>query len=254
MIKSYVISLKRADIRRQHIISEFSAQNIGFEFFDAIEPEMNENILKRFGITPEQISGLNHYEVACLLSHVCIWDKIIKGNTEYAAVFEDDIYLGKNVSDILKNSEWIRGKELIKLEKFHSKVELSLRKCNIEFSNRYIHEILGKNLGTAGYVISKKGCKYMKKYLVGLKEIRPIDIIMFNQIECCKKIKVFQIEPAVVIQDSILNKENISFSSYIYHENENENNRKKDVKISEKFSREISRLYRSIRMRKVNFE
>jgi glycosyl transferase family 25 len=39
-MKNIVISLKTATARREHIVQEFGKQNIGFEFFDALTPDL----------------------------------------------------------------------------------------------------------------------------------------------------------------------------------------------------------------------
>lgn len=253
MVNCYVIILEEAKSRREHIKAEFGKHSVDFHFFDAVTPKDNEAGLQYFNINDSQVSKLKKTELACLLSHLWVWQKAIDKNLDFIGVFEDDIYLGSEVATLFKDTQWLINIDVLKLEKFHNKVELSLSGLRVNNTDRKLYEILGKNLGTAGYILSKKGCLYMNNYIKNLEYISPIDIVMFDQIKYSKSLNIYQMQPAIVIQDSILNKDDIRFASTIDHNAEKvklENN----LPFNNKFKRELDRLIRSLRMRQLGFK
>ena len=250
MINNYVISLKSAELRREHIKSEFEKNDVSFEFFDAVEPSLNQEILDKLNINNAQVEELSVSELACLLSHLCVWQRCIDENLDFVGVFEDDIDLGNDSKLLLNDTSWLAGKDIIKLEKFHKKAELSLRGKGVNATNRKLHELLGKNLGAAGYILSNLGCVYMINYIKAMKRVECIDIVLFNQITHPKLMKVYQLQPAVVIQDKLFSEGDVKFSSSIVR------NKKKRIHISfnEKMKREFSRAIRSLRIRDIDFK
>lgn len=250
MFHHYVISLRKAQSRREHIDSQFKKHAVSFNFFDAIEPLMNQNTLEKFGIDSEQVEDLSVSELACLLSHVCVWQKCIDDDLDFVGIFEDDVDLGDDAKLLLNNTSWFTGKDIIKLEKFHKKAVLSLRNESIDTTNRKLYELLGKNLGAAGYILSNSGCIYMRDYIKNLKKIECIDVILFNQIRHPKSIKVYQLQPAVIIQDKLFSQGDVKFASSIVR------NKKNDSRISfdKKMKREFTRIVRSFRMRVIEFK
>ena len=249
MIHHYVISLKKAELRREHIKSEFKKHGISFEFFDAIEPSMNQEVLEKLGVNSEQVKHLSISELACLLSHLCVLQKCIDDDLDFIGVFEDDIDLGDDAKLLLNNTLWFTDKHVIKLEKFHKKAELSLRSDNVDGTNRKLHELLGKNLGAAGYIMSKLGCIYMLNHIKAMKEIECIDVVLFNQITYPKSIKIYQLQPAVVIQDKLFSQGDVKFASSIVR------NKKKSTRMpfEQKMKKEFIRMVRSFRMRVIHF-
>lgn len=250
MMNNYVISLKSAELRREHIKSEFKKNDIPFEFFDAVEPSMNQKILDKLDISSAQVEDLSVSELACLLSHLCVWQQCIDEDLDFVGIFEDDVDLGNDSKLLLNDTSWFAGKDIIKLEKFHKKAELSLRGKNINATNRKLHELLGKNLGAAGYILSKSACLYMMNYIKEMKKIECIDIVLFNQITHPKLKKVYQLQPAVVIQDKLFSEGDVKFSSSIVR-NKKKNNR---ISFNAKMKREFDRAIRSLRMKTIEFK
>lgn len=115
-MKSYVISLRTAHDRREHIKAEFGKQSIHFEFFDAVTPDDIERISTQLNIPLANNQRLSLGEKACFLSHVCLWQKMIDDDLEHIAIFEDDVYLGENATVFLKD-DWLNFPfDIIKLE------------------------------------------------------------------------------------------------------------------------------------------
>lgn len=245
----YVISLKQAKLRREHVVSEFKKHAVSFDFFDAIEPLMNQDVLDSFGINSGQVENLSVSELACLLSHLCVWQKFVDDNLDFVGVFEDDIDLGDDAKLLLNDTSWFTGKDIIKLENFHKKAVLSLRGESIDTTNRKLHELLGKNLGAAGYILSNPGCIYLINYIKNMKKIECIDVVLFNQLRHPKPIKVYQLQPAVVIQDKLFSQGEVKFASSIVRKKKDSSS----ITFDKKMKRECVRIVRSFRMRVIEF-
>lgn len=241
----FVISLKNALERRKHINKQFMAQQVGFQYFDAIEPHQIDGALKNTGIELENCS-LTRGEVGCLLSHISLWKKIIDNNLPYMAIFEDDIYLGCKAKSFLKNISWIpKNVDIIKLEAFSDSVLVELFSKKNLINDRSLFLLKGKHLGTAGYIISNIGAKSLLKYVSELTIIKPIDDIMFDGYIAKKMI--YQMQPALCIQDFIHNKE-VNFASCLQKDRFQRHMSEMVVptkinKISFKIKREIYRLF-----------
>ena len=75
-MKNIVISLKTAVDRRHHIEQEFQKNHVNFEFFDALTPDLAKPYAEKI-LAKLQDSNLTGGELACMMSHVSIWQKMI---------------------------------------------------------------------------------------------------------------------------------------------------------------------------------
>lgn len=202
-MKNIVISLKTATARREHIVREFSKQNVGFEFFDALTPDLARPLAETMQLNIHD-DFLSPGELACFMSHVSIWQKMVDEHTPYLAVFEDDVYLGEAAAELLNNSDWINTQwDIIKTEAFADQVFLGNAQSEIANGMRHIVQLTGKNLGTAGYILSLEGAK---KYLEYVKQIQliPLDQVMFDEFIRHAFHPVYQMTPALCIQEMML--------------------------------------------------
>ncbi|MCT8793279.1 hypothetical protein KZ389_11030, partial [Glaesserella parasuis] len=71
--------------------------------------------------------------------------------------------------------------------------------------------------GTAGYIISKNAINYLLRLIKFLEaeDIKPIDQIIFNQLLSDQNLFIYQLSPAICIQELQLNKEESSLYSQI---------------------------------------
>lgn len=214
-MQNYVISLKTEDKRREHINNEFGQQNIQFDFFDALTPNLAIFFAKKLKIKTENQS-LTKGELACFMSHVSLWIKMKDENIPYMAIFEDDIFLGKNANYYLNQTQWIDTQwNLIKLEAFAPKVFLGKRYKKFEIDGRTIYKLKERNLGTAGYILSLKCAKILINYVQSVEHLPALDHLMFEDIIKHNVIEIVQMQPALCIQEMILlpSKNNQKFES-----------------------------------------
>ena len=107
-MKNIVISLKTATARREHIVQEFGKKKIGFEFFDALTPDLARPLAEKMQLNIQE-DFLSPGELACFMSHVSIWQKMVDEQIPHLAIFEDDVYLGQNADYFLSNDTWIQS-------------------------------------------------------------------------------------------------------------------------------------------------
>lgn len=248
-MKKFVISLSTATERRQHIYTEFSKKSINFDFFDALTPEPAAIFAKQLNLKIDEQS-LTKGEVACFMSHVFLWKKMITENIPHMAIFEDDIYLGENIKKFLSDASWIDERwNLIKIEEFTQKVALGqkIKVFNSE-PDRAIFELRSKNLGTAGYILSLQGAKQLISYIQSLDKLIALDHLMFEKLIQEDVLSVCQMKPALCIQDVTLfsTKDSVRFASHLYKERLTR--RKYDKKTGiDKLILELSRIFQQIR-------
>lgn len=238
-MQNHVISLRNANARREHIVKEFSKQNITFNFFNALTPDLALSLAIREDLSINE-SLITQGEIACLMSHYSLWKKMVEEDISYMAIFEDDIFLGEQAEEFLSTSAWINQHiNIIKLEYFNPKVFVGKKKYSS--LNRNLVELNGKNLGTAGYILSLSGAKKYLSYVQNMNFLIPLDHIMFDQYILENHEPVFQLMPALCIQEMILLKDKGNLSSALINER-NERMYKQKEKGINKFLREYSRI------------
>ncbi|MDE4453839.1 glycosyltransferase family 25 protein [Psychrobacter sp. DAB_AL62B] len=202
-MKNIVISLKTATDRRHHIEQEFQKNHVEFGFFDALTPDAAKSYAKKLSINFEE-SDLTGGELACLMSHVSIWKKMIDEGIPYLAVFEDDVYLGEDAEYLLNTIDWIKPEwNIIKTETVNDKIILSSDKHAVIAGKRYIAQLKSIHLGSGSYILSLRGAKLYFDYFTKNKLI-PIDELMFDAFLCEHLEPVYQMTPALCIQEIIL--------------------------------------------------
>ncbi len=225
--KNFVISIPTADKRRNHIIQQFGQKKIPFEFFDAFIPSerLNEH-LQRYLPNVDATPRLTMGEKGCLMSHFMLWKKCVDDDLDYITLFEDDILLGENAEQFLAEDEWLKVRFnfqeifVLRLETFLMPVKIEKQQGILPFQQREIDILKSKHFGTAGYVISHGAAKYLIEVFekFSSEEIKPIDEIMFNQLIDISGYQVYQLNPAICVQELQLNQENSVLESGLQKE------------------------------------
>ncbi|MFP4793962.1 glycosyltransferase family 25 protein [Pasteurella multocida] len=220
--KHYVISLSSSVERRQHIRNQFSQKNIPFQFFDAISPSplLDQLVLQFFPSLAD--SSLTEGEKACFISHLSLWHKCVEDNLPYVIVFEDDIVLGEDADKFLISDEWLFSRFepeeifIIRLETFLQKVV-----CEPSHIAPYTHRdflsLKSAHFGTAGYIISQGAVKFLLDIFKNTsnEHIAPIDELIFNQFLVKNNFNVYQLSPAICVQELQLNNESSVLQSQL---------------------------------------
>lgn len=246
----FVISLENAKSRQDHIKQEFSKEKIPFSFFQAVTPKDIESISERLGIDVSN-ADLTDGEKACFLSHVSLWQKVLDDNLNYICIFEDDIYLGENINKFLLDlSCYPKDFDIIKLESFDNPilVDSTFKK---QILNRNIYKLASRNLGAAGYILSRNCATQLMYYLQNSNKIEAIDHFLFETLVYNKKFNIYHIEPSICKQDFLISGSHENFSSSLESERKlrinNLINRKKEkIHFSKKVIRELLRVLKMI--------
>ncbi len=237
-MENFVISLKSAFDRRIHIEDQFGGKKIPFHFFDAIEPSQIDIQARKIGFTIRQ-GDLSRNELACLLSHVSLWQKAVDEKMPAIAIFEDDVHLSDDADLFLNDSTWLNF-DIVKLEKSYKSVILDLEKIQVFNGKNFVLRRLKKpHLGAAGYVLSYEGAIELLKYIHEQDILDHVDQIVFRNYLNENKLKVYQLNPALCIQDYILNPDEQKFKTSLQWRD------KKKVKLRgrEKLLRELGRFF-----------
>lgn len=249
---NYVISLTTEQKRRKHITEEFGKQNIPFEFFDAITPDIIEETAKKFNIIFDRSSKatLCDAEIACALSHIVLWNFVLENNLDYINIFEDDIYLGENAKELLNIDYIPEDTDILKLEA-HGKIIYG--KCEQIKCNRNISRLKFKHTGMVGYSITAKGARYLLNNIRNKQLYLAIDTLIFDELLGKKDYKVMQLSPAICAQSFILHDENY-FESSLHNGREKVYKNQIPAKPLAKIKNELIRIKKRIFGKQVPFK
>ncbi|VEJ21792.1 glycosyltransferase family 25 protein [Neisseria animaloris] len=270
MLHNYVISLKTAESRRKHITQEFGRDNIPFSFFDALtpSPELDEAISKFVPILAHT-KKLSSGEKACFMSHLTLWKKCIDDNLPYIGIFEDDILLGKDAQQFIKNEKWLSKNTIvedafiIRLETFLMPVNLKKQKKLPPLSKHQFMFLDSTHFGTAGYIISQPAAKILLADFFNLtsEKIDAIDILMFNTFLNHPILSIYQLNPAICIQEQQYNQDNSQLRSQLQEARERNWHNNCELRVKKTFLQrlmraltKVSRKYKEYRQQIVPFQ
>ena len=176
-------------------------KEINFEFFDAVTPDQIDELATKFGLDITN-ANLTKGELACLFSHVSLWQKAIDDDLEYIGIFEDDVYLANSSQSFLNNTDWIpKDCHIIKIELF-DKIILS-KGTKISVKDRFLIPLIDIHLGCAGYILSKNAAinlvDFHKDY-TKYNGIIAVDHIVFEHYMQHGKYHPYQLNPCLCIQ------------------------------------------------------
>ena len=242
-----VVSLVNEYSRREHIDHLFHEHHLDFSYFDAINKSQVADILAKYNLSVTN-AQLSAGEVACYLSHYCLWQQVVEQQQPYLMVFEDDIYFSKSADAVLNNLDWLPSNfDVIKLETMYEEVILS-KSVNVVLMHG-VYQMQSSHMGTAGYIISQIGAKKLMMMTQEFGIERPVDHIMFEKFIEQKNSKVYQVNPALCIQDKVYNPDFSKFGSELEDERKVRERQpiiKKKLSIAGKLNRELIRLWRQL--------
>ena len=193
----YIINLDRDYEKFNSLKRDLDKNNYNYTRFSAIDGKTispnNKTLKKYFGNYKVKYSN---GQKCCSLSHLSVWNKIMKSNTKYNIIIEDDVILPKNLYEkiniCLKQLpiDWdflfLGGNKIIG-KKYSRNIIKPLKKSN---KNKKVDG----NYGTFAYVINSKNIKSIINDSKKLTE--HIDVhIQFN---LGKKYKIFFTSPQII--------------------------------------------------------
>ena len=184
-------------------------------------------------------------EKGCLMSHFMLWKKCVYENLDYITLFEDDILLGENAEQFLAEDEWLKVRFnfqeifVLRLETFLMPVKLEKQEKILPYHQREIDILKSKHFGTAGYIISNAAARYFIHLFEKLtvEEVKAIDEIMFNEWINIDLYQVYQLNPAICVQELQLNQESSTLMSGLQQERKKNNERHAKKALQKHFSK-----------------
>jgi len=195
-IPLFLINLDSRADRLKKMISKLG--DLPFERIAAVD---GQNLDERGLVSPSARFRMAKNEIACILSHKLIWQKIVDDNIPYACVLEDDVHLSSSFPHFIRNPDWLPDNfTVIKIETFLARVFLSRRKFSA--GERLLRQLGSMHAGTAGYIISLEGAVN----LLDSTQLpdSPLDHLMFEVMSINSGFKVLQMVPALCIQEDVL--------------------------------------------------
>jgi glycosyl transferase, family 25 len=108
-----VISLARAPARRSAIAAQLEKLGLPFEFFDAIDgaklsPERVDEVYSPNRTFMRMGRYLHPNEIGCALSHMDIWEHMVRENVPEMLILEDDVVLADDLPTLLATRDrWV---------------------------------------------------------------------------------------------------------------------------------------------------
>ena len=140
-------------------------------------------------------------EIACILSHRKVWQKIVDNKIPCACILEDDVNLSSSFPNFIRDISWLPDSfDVIKIETFLDRVSLSYKKTIAR--DRILRQLGSMHAGSAGYIVSLKGA--IKLLNIAQHLDRPLDHLMFEVKTTRSEFRVMQLSPALCIQEEVL--------------------------------------------------
>jgi glycosyl transferase, family 25 len=188
-MKVFVINLDRNPERLEHMRGQL--RGIAFERIAAVDGTKNL----------PTTNGLTRFELACLASHQIAWRQFLDGSEEHACFLEDDLHIRPDFGSLILNEAWIPSDaHSVKLDTYLQRVKLGDARPAPQ--GRQIARLHTRHESSAAYLLSRDGAlRYLE---LTAKPTSPADYSLFPKYPYRLGLRVYQLTPAVAIQDHLL--------------------------------------------------
>lgn len=202
-MKNFVINLASQPARWSHIEKEFGKAGMKPSRFNALRAGDFPAGFFCWSFSQFLSQGWTAGEVACLSSHVAVWQSIVDQQLPHAVVFEDDVILGYNAKQVIDSLEFSLKPTVKKLETWFHPCFVSRRPVSEKGGTSFFN-LLTQHRGAAGYALNLSAASS----LIEMISCRPTraDILPFTPHLLRGIVKVEQLVPAIVIQQMFLDK------------------------------------------------
>ena len=196
----FIINRDQDTVRRSNISSLCKSYNMKFSFVKAVDgSDINKDLVSGFDVSKSSLYGqLSPTELACALSHIKIYNHIIKSKLTHAVIMEDDITFDDNLPFLIKNVIKLPSDLELLLLGYYSDTKTqrisnsSLWYVSDSLENFKVVRLTELAFGTHGYLITNRGAN---KLLSELNTIyQPID----HYTGQCVYINMYAIKPRIV--------------------------------------------------------
>ena len=156
-MKTFIVNLERDTAKKQKILEQTEKLNLKAEIIPAVYGKnLSKEDLKNL-VYDYPNCALALGEIGCALSHLNIYNKMVKEDIPIAFILEDDVILSKDVApmlDFLEKSDDKNKPNVYLLS--HMKSYLPLTKKKTPFGNMYK---IYKSTYTFAYILNKEAAK-----------------------------------------------------------------------------------------------
>ncbi len=186
-MKVYFINLDRAPERRAH--TEQKLKGLDFERVAAVDGKLN----------PPTKKSLNRFQIACIDSHRVAWRKFLATLDPFACFLEDDLHFSPDFPAFVADDGWIPADaHAVKLDSFYNVVMVGAPEPAP--LGRALARLFTRHESSAAYLLSRQGAETFLR--LSENPTKPVDYILFPEDPIGEKLNVYQLTPAVTVQDS----------------------------------------------------
>jgi glycosyl transferase, family 25 len=209
-MQTYLINLDRAVSRLEHMISKLGELDISYVRVPAVDSAaMTEQDYQSFCNRIGRKTWKKEGSIGCFLSHYKAWELVATGSDEYAMILEDDMHFSPDAKNLLDKRDWLpKDFDIVRLETSTCKVLLKdVKDLSTNNNTRSLAKILSTSWCAGAYIISKKCAEQLLK--IDPKHYRVVDgfLFCFEQSPVPKSISLYQVNPAIAIQDKYIGSE-----------------------------------------------
>lgn len=172
--KIYVINMDKDIDNLINVNNILMKYNINYTRFSGIDvTKLSKNYINKYVLFK---NVLTNSIMGCAISHIKIWEEVIKNNYKYVLILEDDIYIENDFYEVLNNAYtelpnnfdilYLGSGGLCNPEYNYTDINLIFKifsSCN-KYKKKYIYKPEFP-LYTHAYIISNQGCKKLLKYI-----------------------------------------------------------------------------------------
>lgn len=176
-MRAYVINLARSPERRAHMVAELSKTGIDYEIVQAVDGrELDFDDPRTVAnIEPSVLDSnlLLPNQIACVLSHLHAYRKILDDGSDYGFVFEDDVILPSDLGSLADAiAKHLAGAEIVLLN-FDSKSTCRMtREGSVELPDSRLLVLpidVTDPVSGAAYIITRQACERMIEQLLPVR-------------------------------------------------------------------------------------
>ncbi len=185
----YLINLDRNPERLAHMRTQL--KGVAFERLSAVDGS-NE---------PPTAKGLTRFELACLESHKAAWRRFLDGPSAHACILEDDLHIWPGFAALVGSEAWVPADaHSVKLDTYLQPVELGDKRATI--GGRELARLHSRHQSSAAYILTRNGAARYLELTVSASA--PADYALFPNHPGRAGLRIYQLCPAVAIQDHLL--------------------------------------------------
>lgn len=201
----YVINLDRSPERMQWVSARLQQLGLTFTRVRAVDG-MQLAAAKREQW--EQVRhpefGMGPGEIACFLSHREALKQFVGSGDDWCLIVEDDVHVSDNLATFIRDRSWIPADaDVIKGETVRQRAWFSAESTG-SVAGHKLRQLKSNHGGAAGYFVRRKTAIWLLQESEQLCTIP--DQLLFNpKVGLASQMKIYQIDPAIVVQDWLIN-------------------------------------------------